>query len=120
MDRLDGVSNVRKINERENSWQNDTKLHRMRAVDQSKRVQEMDEIGSRNVGTCDASRTFLSRPNDDPNRCCSNPNWNKSVEDRIEEELERLDNIGVFAANADTEKLYSAVKEDNEKKGGRQ
>ena len=81
MDRLDRVSNVRKIDGRENSWRNDTELHRMRVVEQSKRVQEMDEIGPRNVGTCDASRAFLSRPNNDPNRFCLNLNWNKSIED---------------------------------------
>ena len=42
----------------------------------------------------------------------------KSIEDRIEEELDRLDNIGVLAANVNTEDVYSAVEEDNESKKG--
>ena len=108
IDRLDEVSNVRKIGKRETSLRNDTGLHRTRVVEQSKRVQEIYEIGPRNVGTCDASRAFLSRPKYDPNRFSSNPNSNAS----IEEELDRLNNIGVLAANANTEDVYSTVEED--------
>ena len=70
MDRLDGVGYLREVKEREriptrvhrkknwlknngDSLRNDTKLHRMRVEEQTKRVQEMNEIGPRNVGTCD-------------------------------------------------------------------
>ena len=131
MDRLDGVCHLRKIKERgrkprnedrfmnnEDSLRNNTKTHRMRDVEQSKWVQEINEVGPGNAGTVDANQIFLSRPINDTNRFCSNPNWNKSVEDRIEEELDRLDNIGVFAANADTEDVYSAVEENAESKKG--
>ena len=92
------------------SLQNDTKLHRMRVEERSKGVQEMNKIEPRNLGTFDVNQAFLSRPNNDPNRFCSNPNWNAS----IEEEFDRLNNIGVLAANADTEDVYSAVE-----KGGK-
>ena len=51
MDSLDGVSRVRKIEEHgrkpridEDSLQNDTELHRMRVVEQFKRVQEMNKL----------------------------------------------------------------------------
>ena len=63
-------------------------------------------------------RPFLGRPINYPSRSCSNPNWKESIEERIEEELDRLDNIDVLAANADTEDVYSAVEEDNESKKG--
>ena len=71
MDRLDGVCHLRKIEERgreprnedrfmknEDSLQNDTKTHRMRVVEQSKWVQEMNEVGPRNVGTVDVNQAF--------------------------------------------------------------
>ena len=58
----------------EDSLQNDTELHRMLVVEQSKRVQEMNKLGPRNVGTFDANHASLSRPNNDPTRFCSNPN----------------------------------------------
>ena len=56
----------------------------------------------------------MSRPIDDPNKFCSNPNWNAS----IEEEFDRLNNIGVLAANADAEDVHSAVDQDSERKKG--
>ena len=80
----------------------------------------MNEIGPKNVGTLDANQTYLVRPINDTSNIFQIQNYKKSVEQPIVEELNRFGNIGVFAANADTEKLYSAVKEDNEKKGGRQ
>ena len=86
----------------------------MCVVEQSKRVQEMNEIGPRNVGTFDANHAFLSRPNNDPNRFCSNPNWNAL----IEEGFDRLNNIRILAANANTEDVYSAVEEDGKSKKG--
>ena len=130
-DRLDGLCHLRKAGERgripvrlhrnehwfknnEDSLQHNTKLHRMRVEEQAKRVQEMNEIGPRNVGTFDAKQAFLSRQIDDPNRYCSNPNWNAS----IEEEFDRLNNIGVLAANADREDVYSTVEHDGKSKKG--
>ena len=86
----------------------------MRVKEQTKRVQEMNEIGPRNVGTFDANVSFLSRPNNDPNRFCSNPNWNAS----IEEEFNRLNNIVVLAANAGTEDVYSAGEKDGKSQKG--
>ena len=90
-DRLDGLCHLRKVEERgripvrfhknenlfknnEDSLRNDTKLHRMRVEEQMKRVQEMNNIGPRNVGTFDAKQAFLSRLINDPNRFYSNPN----------------------------------------------
>ena len=121
-DRLDGLCHLRKVKERgtipiilhrnenwfknnEDSLQIYTKLHRMRVEEQTKRVQEMNKIGPRNIGTFDAKQAFLSRPINDQNRFCSNPNWNAS----IEEEFDQFNNIGVLAANADTEDVYFAV-----------
>jgi hypothetical protein len=86
----------------------------MRVEEQTKRVQEMNEIVPRNVGTCDVKQAFLSRPIDDPNKFCSNPKWNAS----IEEEFDQLNNIAVLAANAETEDVNSAVDQDSERKKG--
>ena len=90
MDRLDGVSHVRKIEEHgrkprndENSLRNDTELHRICVVEQFKRVKKWDKIGPRNVGTFDAKQAFLSRLIDDSNRFYSNPNWNTSIEEEF-------------------------------------
>ena len=74
----------------------------------------MNEIGPGNVGTFDAKQVFLSRPIDGPNRFCLNPNWNAS----IEEEFDRLNNIGILAANTDTDDVYSPVDQDIEKRKG--
>ena len=90
------------IKNNEDSLQNDTKLHKMRVVEQTKRVQEMNKIGPWNVGTCDAKQDFLSMPIDDPNRFSLNPNLNAS----IGEEFDRLNHIVVLAANADTEDVF--------------
>ena len=98
----------------ENSLQNDTKLHRMHVEEQTKRVQEMNKIGPKNVGKFGAKQAFLSMPIDDPNRFCSNPNWNAS----IEEEFNQLNNSGVLVANANTEDAYSTVEQDGESNQG--
>ena len=87
MDRLDKVCHLRKIEERgrkpinkdrfmnnEDSLQNDTKIHRMHVVEQSKWVQEMNGVGPRNVSNVDANQAFLNRSINNPNRFCSNPN----------------------------------------------
>ena len=97
-DRLDELCHLRKVkgrgripmrryrnenwfNNKEDSFQNDTKLHRMCAEEQTKRVHEMNELGPRNVGTLDAKQASLSRPNNNPNRFCLTPNLNASVEE---------------------------------------
>ena len=46
MDRLDGVCHLRKD---EDSLRNDTELHRMRVAEQTKWVQDMNEVGPTNV-----------------------------------------------------------------------
>ena len=82
----------------------------------------MNEVGPKNVGTIDANQAYLVRPINDPSKFCQIPNYEKSVEEQIEEELDqlddRLDNMGVFAANADTEDHYSAIEGDSESKKG--
>ena len=77
-DRLDGLCRLRKTKEHgrtplrlhrnenwfmknEDSLQNDTKLQGMRLEEQTKRAQEMNKVGPRNVDTFDAKQTFLSR-----------------------------------------------------------
>ena len=90
----------------------------MHVAEQTKWVQDMNEVGPKNVGTISASQAYLVRPINDPSKFCQIPNYKKSVEDRIEEELDRLDNVGVFAANADAEDVYSAIEEDSESKKG--
>ena len=100
----------------EDSLQNDTKTHRMRVVEQSKWVQGMNKVGPRNVGTVDVNLAYLVRPINDPSKFCQIPNNKKTTEQRIEEELDLLSKRGVFAANADTEDVYSAVEKDGESK----
>ena len=70
-DRLDELCHFSKVEERgripmqlhrkehwfknnEDSLQNDIKVHRMCVKEQTKRVQEINKIGLRNIGTCDA------------------------------------------------------------------
>ena len=75
----------------------------------------MNQIGPRNVGTCDVKQAFLSIPiNKNPNKFCSNPNQNVL----IEEEFDQLNSIGVLAANANTEDVYSTVEQDSKSKKG--
>ena len=78
----------------------------------------MNEVGPKNVGTIDVNQAYLVRPINNPSKFCQIPNYKKSVEDRIEEELDRLHNMGVFAADADAEDVYSTVKEDSKSKKG--
>ena len=115
MDRLDEVCHLRK---NEDSLQNDTELHRMCVAEQTKWVQDMNEVGPKNVGTISASQAYLVRPINDPSKFFQIPNYKKSVEDRIEEELDRFDNMGVFAANADTGDVYFTDDEDSDSKKG--
>merc|ERR1712086_788199 len=105
MDKLEGVCHLRKD---EDSLRNDTELYRMQVAEQTKRGQDFDDVGPTNVGAA-----YLVRQINDPSKMCKIPNYKKTTEERIEEELDRLGHRGVFrgvcAANADDEDVYSAV-----------
>ena len=65
--------------------QNYTELHRMCVAEQTKWVQDMDDVGPTNVGTA-----YLVRQINDPSKFCRILN-NKKNEQQIEEELDLLE-----------------------------